>query len=369
MKTYSIILFLFISSIGFAQSPVIDSILTLEPIPVEKYEIDSLTDQQFFLRMDYGTSTILNPDTLFDRLRGKVVERVELIYTDFSQSKTFSQPKLNRARLRGLYYLDRSVFNGLTDWKVVAQTGAKSASEGSQFFHGFVISYATPDKSYLDRLIFNEGEALPDSTVLTVFERNKEWRKMLVVADLTGSMSPYTAQVMLWLKLNQSNKKSEHFTFFNDGDKKSTDEKVIGSTGGIYHSNSEKFVDILALAKETMKNGYGGDDPENDIEAILSGLARCSQCEDVVIIADNNANMRDIDLAIQIKKPVKVIVCGSDGEINTEYLDLARLTKGSIHTIEQDILNLMEVKEGEVIKIDEFQYKIKDGKFIQIGKI
>ncbi|MGB0864623.1 MAG: hypothetical protein ACPG19_00515 [Saprospiraceae bacterium] len=368
MKTYSIALFLFIASISFAQSPMIDSILKLEPIPVSKYEIDSLSDQQFFLRMDYGTSTILNPDTLFNRLKGKVVERVELVYTDFSQSKKFNQPKLNKARLRGLYYLDRSMFNGLTDWKVVAQTAAKSPAEGSELFHGFVISYVTPDKSYLDKLIFDENEELPDSTVLTVFERNREWRKMLVVADLTGSMSPYTAQVMLWLKLNQTEEKSEHFTFFNDGDEKTTEEKVIGSTGGIYHSNSKKFIDILALAKETMVKGYGGDDPENDIEAILSGLARCSQCEDIVLIGDNNADMRDIELASQIKKPVKIIVCGSDGEINTEYLDLARMTKGSIHTIEEDIMDLMQLKEGEIVKIGEYQYQIKDGKFVQLDK-
>jgi hypothetical protein len=292
--------------------------------------------------MDYGASVILNPELIFEKLKDKQVTRVELIYTDFSRSKTFSQPKLNRDRLRGLYYLHREVFKDKNViWTAVAQTGLNSAVEGNDMFHGFVITFTDIEKTYLEELL--EKEELPDSTVLTVFERNDKWNKMLVVADLTGSMSPYTAQVMLWLKLNDSQKRAEHFTFFNDGDKKGTSQKKIGETGGIYHSSSKDFNDILELAKTTMENGYGGDDPENDIEAILSGLEKCPTCEDIVIIADNSANMRDVELMVKVTKPVKVIVCGSLGTLNTQYLDLARATGGSIHTIEKDIEGLVKL--------------------------
>jgi len=370
MKLYSLLTlistFLVIST--FAQTPKVDEILKITPVSVKKYEIDSIHASQFALKMDYGASAILNPDTLFKKLKDKKVTKVELIYTDFSRSKTFSQPKLNRDRLRGLYYLNREMFkDNNVEWIAVAQTGAGSVVEGNDLFHGFVITYSDIERTYLEELLAKDE--LPDSTVLTVFERNKQWNKMLVVADLTGSMSPYIAQVMLWLKLNDSQKRAEHFTFFNDGDYKGTEEKIIGETGGIYHSKSKKFDDILALAKETMANGYGGDDPENDVEAILEGLTQCVTCEDIVIIADNKADMRDLELMVKVVKPVKVIVCGSDGTLNTQYLDLARATGGSIHTIEEDITDLVKLSEGESVKIGKYSYVIKNGKFVKVGKM
>ncbi|MEM7372873.1 MAG: hypothetical protein AAF587_29900 [Bacteroidota bacterium] len=45
------------------------------------------------------------------------------------------------------------------------------------------------------------SHSLPDSTVFHVFQRNPDWNNMLVVCDFTGSMSPYTAQLLVWHKL------------------------------------------------------------------------------------------------------------------------------------------------------------------------
>lgn len=75
--------------------------------------------------------------------------------------------------------------------------------------------------------------------------------------------------------------------------------------------------------------------------------------------------MRDFELIKNLKKPVKVILCGMPKKINTEYIDLAYQTKGSIHTIEEDIKDiLLEIKEGEIIEINHQKFKLKDGEFV-----
>lgn len=356
---------------AFCQSPKINQILQIAPIKVDKYEVNSLDTFQFTLKMNYARSTILNTDDIHEKLKGKRVEKIELIYTDFSRAKTFNQPSLNKNRLQALYKLDKTLFKNETiQWIPIAQTGLTSAVEGASMFHGFVITFSDKEVTKLEELIAGSTEGMPDSTVLKVFKRHQNWKNMLVVADLTGSMAPYVAQVMVWLRLNETKKKAAHFTFFNDGNAKSSSEKIIGATGGIYQSKTDDFHKILDLALLTMESGYGGDKMENDIEAILAGLDQCKNCTDIVLVADNNSDMRDFELIHQIDKPVKVVICGSiSGSINPQYLNLARDTKGSLHTIEKDLTNLAKVNEGEKITMGFYQYIIKDGKFIKFDRL
>lgn len=210
-----------------------------------------------------------------------------------------------------------------------------------------------------------------DSTIFKIFNRNKNWDKMSVICDFTGSMSPYTVQLLVWHKLNlKSNQhRIEYFTFFNDGDNKSDFNKQIGKTGGIYHSKADNFDDIKELATTTIRNGYGGDTPENNIEAVLEAIDKCPNCNDIIMIADNFASPRDIALLSKVNKPIKIILCGTFGGINTSYLNIIRQNKGSLHTIENDILDLMNLNEGEKISIGEYNYKIKDGRFIRIYEL
>jgi len=221
-------------------------------------------------------------------------------------------------------------------------------------------SLATHDRSLVAHI--------SDSTIFNVFSRNSGWNKMLLVCDFTGSMSPYTVQLLLWFRLynNTDKQKIEHFTFFNDGDHKPNTRKQIGKTGGIYHSKSRKLEDIIGLAEKTMMRGHGGDVPENNIEALLEAIGKCEDCEEIIMIADNFATPRDMSLLHQVDKPVRIILCGTNGGINTAYLDIVRHTKGSLHTIEDDILNLAEMNEGGEITIGNMLYKIKRGKFIPV---
>lgn len=177
-------------------------------------------------------------------------------------------------------------------------------------------------------------------------------------------MSPYTIQLIAWFKLVTKKNNEISFLFFNDGNLTPDSSKIIGKTGGLYYKRLSNFKDVSELAIETMLAGFGGDSPENDIEAILQGIKQCPKCNNIILIADNYSNMRDISLLSKIGKPIHIILCRTYGGINVQYLKLAQKTNGSIHTIEQDLSNLAKMNEGEIIKIGNKTYKILNGQFI-----
>jgi antitoxin component YwqK of YwqJK toxin-antitoxin module len=204
-----------------------------------------------------------------------------------------------------------------------------------------------------------------NQVVYNVLKRhNKDWKNKLIVADLTGSMYPYGQQISTWQKLHfLKDTLSQHFVFFNDGDHKRDDEKKIGATGGLYHCKARNMEELIATMELTIKKGQGGDAPENVIEAIIYGLNKSGKVDDIVLIADNWAKARDIKMLARVKVPVHVILCGvyEGMEINEDYLNIAYKTKGSLHTIEQDITNLMKQSSGKKFNINGVDYIIKNG--------
>ena len=129
--------------------------------------------------------------------------------------------------------------------------------------------------------------------------------------------------------------------------------------------SSDKATDIEEMAFEAMRKGRGGKDPENDIEAILYGIKKFPNCKGVVLIADNFSRVRDFRLIprlMKLGKPVRVITCGiAEGDvINLDYIYLARYTRGSIHTINEDISDLASKKNGDAFKIGSQYFKIEN---------
>jgi hypothetical protein len=203
-----------------------------------------------------------------------------------------------------------------------------------------------------------------DSTIFAILNRNKDWNNMVFVVDVTGSMSPYTSQLFVWYKLNSTKRHVKSFTFFNDGDNKSDIWKRAGKTGGVYSTAAKEPDDVMKESQVAMMRGGGGDAPENNVEATLEAIEKNPDAKEVFMIADNYANMRDFSLISNITKPVHVLLCGTSyGAYNTQYLDLARKTGGSIHTLDEDIVDLLKLSEGETIKLGKQMYKIKKGKF------
>jgi hypothetical protein len=212
----------------------------------------------------------------------------------------------------------------------------------------------------------------PDSSVYKIFARNSaNWRKILIVADWTGSMYPYGLQVLIWLKQNSQIKdRVNAFVFFNDGDDKPLGEKIIGQTGGVYFTDSQDFNEIIQTMEKTRAGGMGGDSPENNLEALLTGQFLCPDCQDIILLADSESLVRDIELLpILVKncetnfQNLRIILCGAERGVNSDYLQIAYAVNGSIHTLEQDWEYLKNMPENQVLKLGPDTFELEDGIF------
>ncbi len=208
--------------------------------------------------------------------------------------------------------------------------------------------------------MFLKNNPFSDSVVWKVFNRHPEWTDIAVVNDWTGSMYGYGAQVLHWHLMNYQNSPIRFLTLFNDGDRKMSNQKKIGETGGIYSAESADIPQIINLFNLVRINGSGGDRQENDIEAILETQKRYPEHKEIVLIADNLACIRDIELATKIGKPVKIILCGyiEGFGINPHLVYLAKITNGGLYTLERDFENLkVELSSNGEIK------SLKDKRF------
>lgn len=366
-----IINFLFFTSI-YSQSVTIELPSIHDTIP--RYKFTGLGVNQINLRTNHADYRFLNPDNI-TYLKDKKIKKIELIYTAYPENADLS--KLNQKRMVSLFLLKPELFEDSTiQWRIVRQSEGRYPKKMYSMFHGFAITYSTSQSFSITKIdpdipysattiqkIYSGEQELKDSTVLEVFERHDDWENMLVVTDLTGSMSPYAASILVWYKLTLNKKKAKYFVFFNDGDTLINSKKVIGETGGIYHTKSKNIDEVFTTMVKTIKGGGGGDTEENNLEAALFAINTYKDFDELVMIADNSASPRDMELLSQIKVPIKVILCGYGKNINPDYLTIARQTGGSVHTIEEDIVDLMKFNEGEVITINGQEYKIVDGKF------
>lgn len=208
-----------------------------------------------------------------------------------------------------------------------------------------------------------------DTVVFSVLNRNK-WKNKLIVCDLTGSMHPYARQLSAWYQLNYKNEENLQFVFFNDGDNIPDSEKKIGETGGIYYSQNKGLDSLSNMMAQVISAGSGGDCAENNMEALIKGVKMAKPYKELIAIVDNKAPVKDILLLKNFTKPVHIILCGADsGWILADYLLIAWKTKGTIHTIEQDINYIANMSEGQEIKVGNIVYKIMGGEFVRITKI
>ncbi|MFK7972217.1 MAG: hypothetical protein AB8F95_17740 [Bacteroidia bacterium] len=356
-------------------------------IVFEKREIPFYTFADFTpqatLKMGYASHEITNPDKWLALSKEHIPIEVDLVFTKYPEDIRRWRTDYNlllRNRLKEILALDSAFTLPDVKWNMILQTHCRSEEEAKTFFHGFVVKYRPrvvrvidEVKSTKDLHDMLEGSAVPkDSTVVKVVQRHPEWDEMLVVMDWTGSMYQYGAQLVLWHKHNLALDKSrvEHVVFFNDGNKKKTHQKKVGTTGGIYHTYADDLFEVVETMEQVMDSGNGGDIPENDFEAISKSTKLLSGYEDVILIADNASSVRDMSLLQKIDRPVHVILCGikPDGYVNPDYVKLAYHTGGSIHTLGQDLVDLADLLPGEVIRIGNMDYMVKNGSLGQVAR-
>lgn len=325
---------------------------------------------QVAMYMDYAKAEVRNTEA-WDAIADKSIPyEIDLVFTKYPEDirdwRT-NYYQLLEDRIRTLYQIDSVFRSPAIRWNMVLQTQCTNEEEAKRYFHGFVIKYRPREVKYLTDIrspeeleeLITGYAATRDSTVIEVLERNPEWDNMLVVMDWTGSMYKYGIQLVLWHKYNllSSPTRVKHFVFFNDGNTKKTFQKRVGKTGGVYRSRSYDMEEIVATMQMVMKKGDGGDAPENDLEAVLTGVQYLEGFDEVILIADNKSAVRDMELLEKINKPVRIILCDvRQNFINPDYLKIAAMTGGSIHTIGQDFQRMSRMQEGKAVVIGGARY-------------
>jgi hypothetical protein len=352
-----------------AQVSVRESIRFKDTVEISKYQSDDRGFSVMLLKMAPGEHLIHNLKDL-NFLKGQTITGVDLVYSDFPEGADFSE--LNRLRILELYQFLPDAFNSpIIEWQIIKQTGVAQTGGIHNYFHGFAIYYRpmpsfSSEKEVITAVI--EGKTQPeDSTLLKVFDRNRNWKDMLVVCDVTGSMSPYTAQLLFWIKSNQKLKTFKQIIFFNDDEELSTNQVNKEDATGMWAIESGNADKVISTAFEAMQEG---DHYENNLEAICLAIKKYPENKgNIVMIADNwetPCDMRLIDHLKAQKVPIRIVICGVTDKLNTAYLDLAYATNGSIHTMEDDLTEIAKIGEGKTFKLAGMKFKMSGGRFVQL---
>lgn len=373
MKQITLALIMLCALAGNAQTGAIVNVrfnvkadtLVQNEYPVPEKDAATAT-KTLVLPMNYNESAIKNAEAAEVLNSGLCnVVSIDLVYTDDGNEDLLE--RLNKRRLFELYMVAPDVFNRtMVKWRFIKQTG--EGHNVRKMFHGFVIRYRLMEPYRPPSLaVFKEDvekiAAKPfDHDLFRVLKRIPNVEQQAIAVDFTGSMSPYYKELMAWFFLKKYGQ-ATGFVFFNDGNDLKDRLKVAGKTGGLYSFRTDNLDTILAQALKSVAAGNGGDSPENDVEAVLQAIKDNPKAKEIVLIADNWADMRDYSLISSVKKPVHIILCGTEEGINTQYLDFAKITKGSVHTIEEDIDNLSKVSEGHEVKIGKDTYLYSGGRF------
>jgi hypothetical protein len=353
----------------FAQASASFNVRVRDSLKVDKYEMQDNGFKAYPLAIDPGDYRLKN--TAAARLLNfETITAVDLVYTDYPEGEDFAE--LNRKRMIELFMHVPKAFNkNFINWRIVKQVGVKRPGELSKFFHGFVVYFRPMPKCSEEQdnihEILSGKKKLEDSVIFKTFKRNESWKDMMAIMDVTGSMAPYTAQILLWLKLNSALKTTKQIVFFNDDEENSNDQTVKLDTSGIWSVESFKFDKVLKTCYKAMEKG---NHMENNLEAIFYAVKKFpGEKKNIIMIADNWEDPCDMKLLPKLKElkiPIRIIVCGVNNALNTNYLDIAYATGGSVHTMEQDLTELAKIGEGKTLSLQGMKFKLQGGKFQQI---
>jgi hypothetical protein len=205
-------------------------------------------------------------------------------------------------------------------------------------------------------------------TSYDALDRNIEkWNNVVIVCDITSTMFPYTTQVFDWMNENTKNTSIKGIVFFTDCDSlgRQTRGPIPGKMFMVRKKDELVLWDTMFAAIKNTENNK--DKPENNIEALLYAQKHFPDADEFVMIADNSTQVKDMKQLSKVKKKVHIILCGETFEKNlafqTDYVQIAKKTKGTIHTLEDDIDNITKIKEMSVVRVGNIYFRFHKGKF------
>ena len=219
----------------------------------------------------------------------------------------------------------------------------------------------------------NLNKPYSENGVAEVFDRN-QFKNPLVICDASSDMELITSELMGWFAKNAQNNPGAQFVFFNDGDRKKHDEKKIGSTGGLYYTTALPLDKLRVFMYDVIdKSNEVEDGPDNYVEALIEGVKMAKQpYGDIILIVDNHATARDIEMLSQFNKPVHVVVfCSIRGGCDhsfcqPDFLKIAWKTKGTLHINDTDYNEIGNMRSGETITIGTGSLKLVNGEFFRL---
>ena len=208
----------------------------------------------------------------------------------------------------------------------------------------------------------------PDSTTYKVLSRNlNQWPNAVIVCDFTSSMYPYSTQLFAWFRKNGNHKNIKGMVFFTDCDSTGAATSQSQKAGQMFVPkfpfSDSALPTLLAAARNTVQNE---DLEENNVEALLFAQESYPDCERFILISDNGSGVKDLSKIKQVGKPVHVVICGPPADttkpIELDYEAIARQTKGSLHTLEDDLNQLKPIPSNTWIRSGGYYYRYNSRK-------
>ncbi|MFT5780135.1 MAG: hypothetical protein ACI837_003096 [Crocinitomicaceae bacterium] len=130
---------------------------------IEKYE--RFQENIVVLPTDFARQFIIDKHDI-ELLSGKNIDHIDLVYTEFRESESFNQRRLNDQRIAQLKRLLPQVNADDPTWAWVEQTGAKTRDVANTYFHGFVIHYSDElDHESLQSFFSSHSKSMTTFTV------------------------------------------------------------------------------------------------------------------------------------------------------------------------------------------------------------
>lgn len=225
-------------------------------------------------------------------------------------------------------------------------------------------------KSKLPEFNYKELKPLPTSNQVSKALEKVDWKNAVMVCDVTGSMAPYTAEVVEFLKQKFTAKTDQpaHYVFFNDQyacSRKGKDKPLDITKSGIYGftvHTLDSLVEAMVYVME--RSGNNCDIEENDLEACIYTQKTYPDCGKIILVADNFATPKDMKLLPQVTVPVHVVVCGGT-IVNEAYLTIAHRTKGTVTFRGRLYDQVHTCEEKGTIQIERISYMLLNGVFVR----
>lgn len=339
-------------------------------------------EKSIFLKNGYASSILQSPIQWPPRTKPYFVTDIKIIFTKYPKEKNFWNTNyydLLAERLKNLFALDPALNNSNISYSLVLQTACNSEAEAKQMLHGVEIVYQWGERKkeedrleepdFIDSLYLNQDSLnwvrdmdkaqkflkkskAADTVVLEGLDTFNFTDSLLVVIDVTGSMAPYYSQVTLWAARNFYS--GHYYVLFNDGGSRNL---PIGKTGGYEDGRVESVSQLIKLFKKASGlRGKNREFAENDVEGLIVGMNAFPENKGVILIADNNACIRDYALLQQISQPVHVIPCGGI-TLNPQYLNLAQQTGGSVFWMDRRISDWQTLCNGDIFTCGDNEYR------------